>query len=69
MDGAMGNDDDITNNDKRAKGASRRRLFAYMFALMDLRTRMYMAYGSSMKSEKDDRTMGMVHDIDIISIR
>jgi len=42
--------------------------FAYMFALMDLRTRMYMAYGSSMKSEKDDRAMGIVHDIDIILI-
>jgi len=36
---------------------------------MDLRTRMYMAHGSSMESEKDDRAMGMVHDIDIISIQ
>jgi len=40
-----------------------------MFALMDIGARMYMAYVSSMKSEKDDRAMGMVHDIDIISIR
>jgi len=40
-----------------------------MFALMGLRARMYMAHGSSMKSEKDDRAMGMVHDIDIISIQ
>jgi len=39
-----------------------------MFALMDLRSRMYMTYGSSMKSEKDDRAMGIVHDIDIILI-
>ena len=70
-DRAEGTDDVITNNDRREKGASRRRLFAYMFALMDLRTRMYMAYGSSMKSEKDafDKAMGMVHDIDIDSVR
>jgi len=40
-----------------------------MFALMDLRAKMYMAYGSSMKSDKDDRAMGMVHDIDIDSVR
>ncbi|MGC8661300.1 MAG: hypothetical protein ACP5TZ_02200 [Nitrososphaeria archaeon] len=27
--------------------------FAYSFRLMDLNTRMYIAWGSSMKSEKD----------------
>jgi transposase len=32
-----------------------------MFAIMDLKTRMYIAFGSSMKSEKDafDRAMMM----------
>ena len=28
-----------------------------------------MAYGSGMKSDKDDRAMGLVHDIDIDSVR
>ena len=28
----------------------KRRLFAYSFELMDLKTRMYIAFGSSMKS-------------------
>ena len=32
--------------------AHRRRLFAYTFTIMDLRTRLYLAYGSSMKSER-----------------
>jgi len=35
---------------------------------MDLGARMYMAHGSSMKSEKDERAMGMVHDVGIILI-
>jgi len=40
---------------KKQKGT----LFAYMFAIMDLKTRMYIAFGSNIKSEKDafDRTM------------
>lgn len=44
------------------EGKHRRRLFAYMFAIMDLRTRMYVSYGSSMKSERDafDRAMTML---------
>jgi len=39
----------------------KKKLFAYMFAIMDLKTRMYVAFGSSMKSEKDafDRAMMM----------
>jgi len=69
-DRAKGTDDVITNNDRREGRIKAQAIrFAYMFALMDLRARMYMAYGSSMKSEKDDRAMGMVHDIDIISIQ
>ncbi|MFP3130703.1 MAG: hypothetical protein RXR51_03875 [Nitrososphaeria archaeon] len=39
----------------------KRKLFAYMFAIMDLKTRMYVAFGSSIKS-KDvfDRAMMML---------
>lgn len=32
---------------------SKRRAFAYSFRLMDLSTRMYLAYGSSLRSEKE----------------
>jgi len=40
-------------------------LFAYMFAIMDLKTRMYIAFGSNMKSEKEDRAMMMLSHMDI----
>ena len=45
----------------------KRKLFAYMFAIMDLKTRMYIAFGSSIKSEKDafDRAMMMLSHIDV----
>lgn len=45
----------------------KRRSFAYSFRLMDLSSRMYLAYGSSMKSEKEafDRAVGMLSTIDI----
>jgi transposase len=42
-------------------------LFTYMFAIMDLKTRMYIAFGSNIKSEKVafDRTMMLSHmDVD-----
>jgi transposase len=51
------------NKDSNKKGRSgRRRLFAYSFFMMDLKTRMYVAFGSSMKSEKDayDRPLEML---------
>jgi transposase len=54
-------------------GRKRRKLFAYMFTLMDLDTRMYIAFGSSMKSEKEafNRAMRMLRrtDITLKSIR
>ena len=51
------------NKDSNKKGRSgRRRPFAYSFFMMDLKTRMYVAYGSSMKSERDayDRALEML---------
>jgi transposase len=46
---------------------TKKRAFAYSFRLMDLSTKMYLAFGSSMKSEKDafDRAMEMLSRIDV----
>jgi transposase len=56
----------------KAKEASpderpKKRAFAYSFRLMDLSTRMYLAYGSSLRSEKEafDRAMAMLSSIDV----
>jgi len=42
-----------------------------MFAIMDLKTRMYVAFGSSIKSEKDafDRAMMMLSHMDVDTAR
>jgi transposase len=46
----------------------KKRAFVFSFRLMDLSTKMYLAYGSSMKSEKEafDRAMTMLSTIDVI---
>ena len=51
---------------KKSKG-HKKRLFAYSFALMDLQTRLYIAFGSSMKSEREayDRAMDLLSSIGI----
>jgi len=43
------------NDDKGKQSAKKRKAFAYSFRLMDLRTK--IAFGSSMKSEKEDKAM------------
>ena len=45
----------------------RKRLFAYSFAIMDLETRLYTAFGSSMKSEREayDKTMKLRSSIGV----
>ena len=51
------------SNGSNKKGRTgRRRLFAYSFFMMDLKTRMYVAFGSSMKSERGayDRALEML---------
>ncbi|MCL5988777.1 MAG: ISNCY family transposase [Candidatus Thermoplasmatota archaeon] len=52
--------------EKESKG-HRKRLFAYSFALMDLQSRLYIAFGSSMKSEREayDRAMDLLSSIGI----
>ena len=54
---------DRTNKAKEHK----KRLFAYSFAIMDLETRLYIAIGSSMKSEREayDRAMNLLSSIGI----
>ena len=51
----------------------KKRLFAYSFSIMDLETRMYVAFGSSMKSEREayDRAMNLLPStgIEMDSIR
>jgi transposase len=49
-------------NKKRA----RRRLFAFTFRIMDLKSKMYIAYGTSLKSEKDafEKAMKMLTSLD-----
>ena len=58
---------DAENGAAAAPKENKRRLFAYSFALMDLKTRMYIAFGSSMKSEREafDRTMTVLSSLDI----
>jgi transposase len=54
-------------NSSKPNGEPKKRAFAYSFRLMDLSTKMYLAYGSSMKSEKDafDRAMDMLSRVDV----
>jgi len=61
--------------DAKESNSHRRRLFAYSFAIIDLETRLYIALGSSMKSERNayDRAMDLLSytrkDMELISIR
>jgi len=63
---------DYRKDAKESKG-HRKRLFAYPSAIMDLETRLYIALGSSMKSEREayDRAMNLLRSIgvDMDSIR
>ena len=58
---------DKKNGAGAAPKEHRKSLFAYSFALMDLKTKMYIAFGSSMKSEKEafDRAMTMLSSLDV----
>jgi transposase len=53
--------------DKAKDGILTKRAFVYNFALMDLETKMYVCYGSSLKSEKEafDKAMQMLRFIDV----
>lgn len=53
--------------DKVKKQSKRRRMFVFKFALMDLSTRMYVCYGTSLISEKKAflKAMEMLKELDI----
>ena len=53
--------------DKAKDGNLTKRAFVYNFALMDLKTKMYVCYGSSLRSEKEafDKAMQMLRNIDV----
>jgi Transposase len=55
------------NDDKGKQSAKKRKTFAYSFRLMDLRTKMYIAFGSSMKSEKEafDNAINFIKTVDV----
>ena len=62
------------NPDAQGKHAgSKKKLFAYSFRLLDLDSRMYIAFGSSLRSEKEafDRAMAMLKffGIELDSVR
>jgi transposase len=54
-------------NGEEGRQQPKKRAFAYSFRLMDLSSRMYLAYGSSLRSEKEayDRAMTMLSRIDV----
>jgi transposase len=56
---------------EKAKEYSGTKAFVYSFKLMDLESKMYVAFGMSLKSEKEafDRAMEMLKHIDVESER
>lgn len=59
--------DKAKENGEAAAEHPKKRAFAYSFRLMDLSSRMYLAYGSSLRSEKEafDRAMAMLSTVDV----
>lgn len=49
----------IKDENTQSKKEQKRRLFVYSFNLMDLRTRMYVGFGTSFRSEKDASNAAM----------
>jgi transposase len=60
-------DDSSTLEEEEEEQQSKRQAFAYTFRLMDLSSWMYIAWGSSLKSEKKDaydKAMHMLSELD-----
>ena len=72
-DHAKENPGNREEKDGKKSESHKKRLFAYSFAIMDLKSRMYIAFGSSMKSERSayDRAMKLLSStgIEMDSIR
>lgn len=60
---------EIQKRKDKAKEAekSKKKIFVYSFKLLDLKTKMYICYGTSFRSEKEafDKAMKMLEEIDI----
>lgn len=56
-----------SGEDAKSKKEYKKKIFVYSFALIDIHTRMYIAYGTSMKSEKEAflDAMAMLKDVDV----
>lgn len=63
----------LKDKSKKHDGRKKKKSFVYSFMLMDLKTKMYVCYGSSLKSEKEafDKAYQMLQEmgIEIESIR
>lgn len=70
-DRAKENESTSASSLSSSEESPRKRVFAYSFRLMDLSSRMYLAYGSSMRSEKEafDHAMRMLTTIDDVTLR
>lgn len=57
----------LKNKAKKQDGRKKKKHFVYKFTLMDLKTRMYICYGSSLKSEKKayKKAMDMLKELGI----
>ncbi|MFQ5814914.1 MAG: ISNCY family transposase, partial [Candidatus Hydrothermarchaeaceae archaeon] len=55
------------NKAKESKGKEKKMAFVYSFKIMDLKSRMYVCYGTSMRSEKEafDKAVDMLEEIDL----
>ena len=53
--------------DKSKEQIGKKKCFVYKFELMDLKTKMYICYGSSLRSEKEafDKAMQMLEEINV----
>lgn len=65
--GEEGSSAAVTTTSEAEQQRPKKRAFAYSFRLMDVSSKMYLAYGTSMKSEKEafDRAMKMLSTIDV----
>ena len=63
----MAKDNPDHGKDAKKSKIHRKRLFTYSFAIMDLQSRLYIAFGSSIKSEREayDMAMKLLSSIDV----
>lgn len=57
----------LKDKSKKQDGRKKKKSFVYSFMLMDLKTKMYICFGTSLKSEKEafDRAYKMLQEMDV----